>query len=158
MSSSATSRLFLFQTSSNKRRTTFLFSSDMVFSFLTNSRFLLACCESRLSGLTWDRWRLGCAGLYVGQGSGSASGNKKEPNRFCSLSARCGAWPSKKLRSDYEAGVSSQTAKSRHDLVLQVCVCQGESKTSSVQKEQRRYGHGVPMSVECGVISKVSSR
>jgi hypothetical protein len=38
-------------------------------------------------------------------------GNKKEPSRFCPLSARCGAWPLKKLHSDYEAGVSPQTAK-----------------------------------------------
>jgi hypothetical protein len=42
-----------------------------------------------------------------------------------------------KLLSDFEAGVSPQTAKPRNDPVPLKCECQGESKNSSVQKELR---------------------
>jgi hypothetical protein len=38
-----------------------------MFSFLRNSRFLLACSESGLSDVAWNRWRLESADLYVGQ-------------------------------------------------------------------------------------------
>ncbi len=72
---------------------------------------------------------------------GSAQMEKKEPRRYCPFSAQCGARLFKQLRSDYEAGVSPQKAKSRHGHVPRECGCQGESKNSSVQKERRRYGN-----------------
>jgi len=40
----------------------------------------------------------------------------------------------KKLRLDYEAGISPQTAKPQHELVLIEWGCQGESKDPFVQK------------------------
>src|ERR1700680_2623548 len=82
---------------------------------------------------------------------GPARGNKKQPKRFCPLSARCGAWPLKKLRSEYEAGVSPQTAKPRHDRVPRECACQGESKNSSVQKEQRNTRMTHPTFWDCHI-------
>src|SRR5271170_3204384 len=40
----------------------------------------------------------------------------------------------KKLRSDYEGGVSRQTTNDRHDLVPRESACQGESKDPLVQE------------------------
>jgi len=88
--------------------------------------------------------------------SGSARGNKKEPRRFCPLSARCGARPLKKLHSDYEAGVSPQTAKSPHDPVPRERACQGESKDSLVQKERRLRIAGYSDPVELGVAIRIT--
>lgn len=66
-------------------------------------------------------------------------GIKRNRGGSALLSARCGAWPLKKLRSDYEAGVSPRTAGLRHHPVLRERACQGESKDSFVQKERRRF-------------------
>ena len=71
---------------------------------------------------------------------GPARGTREEPNWFCPLSARCGAWPLTKLRSDYEAGVSPQTAKPQHELVLPFCACQGQSH-NSLRKTARKHAH-----------------
>jgi hypothetical protein len=57
-----------------------------------------------LSGLAWDRWRLVWAILCVEQGSRPARRNKKEPCRFCPLSARCSAWPSKETAFGLRSG------------------------------------------------------
>src|SRR5260370_2758689 len=62
---------------------------------------------------------------------------------YWSVSAGWGAGLIKKLRSDYGAGVSPQTAKPRHELVPRECGCQGESKNSSVQNERQRYGRAL---------------
>src|SRR5882762_4950271 len=90
-------------------------------------------------GLAW--WGLELLGSWAcgpvprtGDAAGPARVKKKEPRSFCPPSARCEAWPLRKLRSDYEAGVSPQTAKTRSELVPRECVCQGKSKDSFVQK------------------------
>src|SRR5260370_41104950 len=95
------------------------------------ARVGVAWCEPE--SLVFCVWRA----FTSARKSGFGRGNKKEPRRFCPLSARCGARPLKKLHSDYEAGVSPQTAKSPHDLVPREPACQGESKDSLVQKERR---------------------
>jgi len=46
----------------------------------------------------------------------------------------------KKLRLDYEAGISPQTAKPQHELVLIEWECQGQLTDSFVQKERRKFG------------------
>ena len=90
----------------------------------------------------------------------SARVEKKEPRRYCPFSARCGAWLSKKLRSDYGAGVPPHTAKPRLELVPRECACQGQSKNSSGQMERRRYGRALRTRGSCGcrmrAIGKVS--
>src|SRR2546422_5025078 len=115
--------------SKQKCSPSFLFASDMVILLFAKfdlrprmARVGFAWCD--LEPLASCVWR----SCTSDRKSGSARGNKKEPRRFCPLSARCGAWPLKKLHSDYEAGVSPQTAKSPHDLVPREPACQGESK------------------------------
>jgi len=55
--------------------------------------FLLAASEQRLSNLAGNRWRFGCANLYVEQELMPRARKKKEPERFCPVGARCGAYP-----------------------------------------------------------------
>jgi hypothetical protein len=54
------------------------------------------------AGVSW------CVNLYVGQEVRPARGNKKNLIRFCPVGARRGACPLKKLRLDYEVGVSPE--------------------------------------------------
>jgi hypothetical protein len=89
---------------------------------LRNSNFRVAWCEPGLCCVAWNRWRLGVQTCTSDRWLSPARGNKKEPGRFGPLSARCGAWPLKKLRSEYEVGVSPQT---------------GETSTSSCSSRAR---------------------
>ena len=100
-----------------------------------NAIFLLARSESGLSGVTGTAGVLGVQTCTSDRRVGPAQRNKKEPKWFCPLRARCGAWPLKKLRLDYEAGVSPQTAKPQDDPVPIECACQGQSKLSFAQQD-----------------------
>ena len=90
-----------------------------------------------MSGATVNRWRLGCVDLYVGQEVGlrQGRGNKKEPRRFRPLSCLMRSLAFKETASELRAGVSPQTAKLQHELVLIGQGCQGQSEDSFVQKK-----------------------
>src|SRR6267143_6030594 len=112
---SATDRLPLFQSSSNRRRTIALFCSDMI--VLLFEKFEIHPRMRRV-GLDWRGLKpLGVQSCTSDRKLGPARVERKEPRRYSPLRTRCRAWLLKKLRSDYGAGISPQTAKPRHERV-----------------------------------------
>jgi hypothetical protein len=94
--------------------------------------------------MTWNRWRLRCADLYVEQEDELRERDKKEPSRFC-LFALDAVLVLKETANGLEAEVSPQTAKPHNDLVLCDCDCQGESKHFLVHQARASNDMATPV-------------
>jgi hypothetical protein len=122
-----------------------------MFSFLKNSRFLLACSESGSSGVAWNCCCLLRAVPYIGQEVRPRASGEKEAEEVLSLLALDAELDFRRnCARTTERESRLKRAKLRHELVPPKCACQGESKNSSVQNERRRYGNPRDQKQKCG--------